>query len=128
MTQEKRGVSPREQDTIEGLVIGDVLHVVSISSGQLVDALIGPSRTALLTHARHIAMYLARRHTANSLSEIGKAFGYRDHTTVLYGVKRIAEQAGDDPNMARFLERLKGKLVQRVGGRSVHGAGRKVAS
>lgn len=39
--------------------------------------------------ARHIAMYLCKVHTPNSLPDLGLRFGGRDHTTVLNGVRRI---------------------------------------
>ncbi len=48
-----------------------------------------PARIAL---PRQIAMYLAKELTQKSLPEIGEAFGGRDHTTVLYAVRKIAEQ------------------------------------
>jgi hypothetical protein len=43
--------------------------------------------------ARHAAMWLARLMTGHSLPAIGRAFGDRDHTTVLYAVSRMAEDA-----------------------------------
>ena len=41
-------------------------------------------------------MYLMREETGASLAEIGQHLGGRDHTTVLYGVERIAEMIEDD--------------------------------
>ena len=36
-------------------------------------------------------MYLAKELTQKSLPEIGEAFGGKDHTTVLYAVRKITE-------------------------------------
>ena len=36
-------------------------------------------------------MYLARQLTAQSLPEIGNAFGGKDHTTVLHSCKKIGQ-------------------------------------
>lgn len=47
-----------------------------------------PAKIAL---PRQIAMYLAKELTQKSLPEIGEAFGGKDHTTVLYAVRKITE-------------------------------------
>ncbi|GGG30814.1 hypothetical protein GCM10010964_18400 [Caldovatus sediminis] len=54
---------------------------------------------------RHVAMALARRLTGASLPAIGRAFG-RDHSTVLYAVRRIAARAAADPAFAARLEAI----------------------
>ncbi len=63
--------------------------------------LTGPSRTREYARARQIGMWLARELTARSLPQIGKAFGGRDHTTVLHALNRveqyIAENEDDIP-------------------------------
>jgi len=38
---------------------------------------------------RQVAMYLTHMFTANSLPEIGRRFGGRDHTTVIHGIRRV---------------------------------------
>ena len=53
-------------------------------------------RARAVARPRQVAMYLAKQLTSRSLPEIGRKFGGRDHTTVMYAVRRIEElRAGD---------------------------------
>ena len=49
----------------------------------------GGSRRRPLVDARQIAMYVTRNMTDLSYPEIGRAFGNRDHTTVIHAVRKI---------------------------------------
>ena len=49
-------------------------------------------RSRNVTLPRQIAMYLARELTTLSLPDIGKRFGERDHSTVLYACKKIEQR------------------------------------
>jgi len=48
-------------------------------------------RTRTIARPRQVAMTLSKELTNHSLPEIGNAFGGRDHTTVLYATRKIAE-------------------------------------
>ncbi len=56
-----------------------------------VDDLYGSSRSQSIAQARQIAMYLCRERTNLSLPKIGQLFGGRDHTTVIYACRKIAD-------------------------------------
>lgn len=66
----------------------------------------GPRRTQRLVRARGVAMLLARTLTADSLHEIGRHFGGRDHTTVLHACRRTEELRTTDPAIAMAWEEL----------------------
>ncbi len=51
--------------------------------------IISSRRLRVIARPRQIAMYLAKNHTTNSLAEIGKKFGGKDHTTVMHAIKSI---------------------------------------
>ncbi len=53
--------------------------------------LFSATRSRNIVRPRQIAMALAKELTNNSLPEIGRAFGGKDHTTVLYAVRKIEE-------------------------------------
>ena len=54
--------------------------------------LTGGRRTKDLCLVRHYIFYLAAKLTTKSLVTIGRRFGDRDHTTVLYGVRKLTAQ------------------------------------
>jgi chromosomal replication initiator protein len=53
--------------------------------------LLSPRRSRTITRPRQIAMALSKELTTHSLPEIGKAFGGRDHTTVLHACRKVVE-------------------------------------
>jgi len=55
---------------------------------------------------RQVAMFLSRELTKNSLSEIGKEFGGKHHTTVLHAIRKVGELQQKDPELQATLERL----------------------
>ncbi len=50
------------------------------------------ARPAKIAFPRQVAMYLSKELTTQSLPEIGELFGGRDHTTVLYAVRKVATE------------------------------------
>lgn len=72
--------------------MGSVAHVLlELSSryGVPVAALTGQRRTDEICVIRHAAFAEVKARRPNwSLTQIGRAFGGRDHTTVLYGLRR----------------------------------------
>ena len=74
--------------------------------------MIGPKRVRNYARPRQIAMFLAKHMTSRSLPEIGRRFGGRDHTTVMHGVRRIAELKESDHQIADDLELLRRALSE----------------
>jgi chromosomal replication initiator protein len=72
--------------------------------------LIGSGRAKSLTRPRHIAMYLARTHTALSLPELGREFGNRDHTTILHGVNKMKDERAKDADLDHQIKVIQANL------------------
>jgi chromosomal replication initiator protein len=53
--------------------------------------LLSGKRTRTIARPRQVAMALAKELTNHSLPEIGERFGGKDHTTVLYATRKVAE-------------------------------------
>lgn len=70
------------------------------------------SRKASITLPRQVAMHLAKSLTRHSYPEIGKAFGGRDHSTVIHACDKITKKCEEDRN---FKEEYKGILMTITG-------------
>jgi len=64
------------------------------------------NRTKAIAFPRQVAMYVARQLTHASLSEIGRSFGGKDHTTVLHGVEKIHLMLQEDPKFKKTIDSL----------------------
>lgn len=64
------------------------------------------SRRRAVVRARGVAMYLSRQLTCRSLNQIGKFYGGRDHTTVLYGCRRTAELLETEPGIRQAIQQI----------------------
>ncbi len=99
-----------------------VQDVVATSFGLTRADLLGPSRLAHIVRPRQIAMYLAREVVGQSLPEIGRRFGGRDHTTVLHAVRKIARLAVEDEMLGALVDELRDQVGERLAATSIAGS------
>lgn len=66
----------------------------------------GTGRHARLVMARQAAMYVCRRHLGLSYPELGRAFGGRDHSTVIHAVKKIGKMLESNKDVQHLVARL----------------------
>jgi hypothetical protein len=83
-----------------------IIRTSATRHGLSAAALAGSGRSRQIVEARNLAMYLARRLTRSSFDSIGAAFGHRDHTTVMRGVRAIEARMATDAAFAADVERL----------------------
>jgi chromosomal replication initiator protein len=74
------------------------------------EELLSSSRSPRVAWPRQVAMYLARELTSESLPTIGRYFGGRDHTTVLYACRRTSVRMTDDQSAREAVEKLRRSL------------------
>jgi chromosomal replication initiator protein len=105
--------SPRQANMSVELIQRVVAEYFSLSPNDLK----GKKRSQNIVLPRHLSMYIARELTEYSTTEIGQAFGGRDHTTVMYSYKQIEERIRTDPTLEPTIEILK-RLVKEAGTKS----------
>jgi chromosomal replication initiator protein len=91
----------------------DVMTLITTEFAISARELTGKGRTQTVSLPRQIAMYLLRDHTENSLEDVGRIFGNRDHTTVLYAVTKIRERSQKDRMFKELLDGLSNRLLTR---------------
>ncbi len=72
-----------------------------------VGELCGARRQRSVLYPRQVAMFLCRRLTEASLPEIGRAFGGRDHTTVMHAVEKVERETTQDIHKKQVLDHLR---------------------
>jgi chromosomal replication initiator protein len=75
-----------------------------------IELLRSKDRSKAVSLARHVAMYLMKRYTNASLSEIGKYLDRQDHTTIVHAVARITKLRMEDENLAKILKHMENDL------------------
>lgn len=74
------------------VTIEQIQRIVSQEFGLKLQDIKAKKRSRDIAYPRQIAMYLSRALTNMSLNEIGKAFGGKDHSTVIHATKLIEEK------------------------------------
>jgi chromosomal replication initiator protein len=98
--------TPRVQEASVDDVQRAVCHHFKLRSGDL----LSKDRHKSIAFARHVAMYLCKQRLKCSFPELGRAFGGRDHTTVMSAVRKVEGLRGSDPEVRAHIEALEKKL------------------
>jgi chromosomal replication initiator protein len=86
--------------------VASIMKCVAEFYGTSIEDMTGYRRSRPFVRPRHIAMWLARHLTTLSLPQIGRAFGGRDHTTVLHGVRKVDKLRDAYPGLRRATDEL----------------------
>ena len=63
-------------------------------------------RSRSISIPRQIAMYLCRTHTKYSLPDIGRQFGGKDHTTVIFSYNKISKLVNENNDLSRSVKEI----------------------
>jgi chromosomal replication initiator protein len=85
-----------------GSIQKEIESFYKVSHGDL----ISKKRSQGISYPRQIAMYLARNLTNESFPDIGKAFGGKDHTSVMYACNKIEQSRQLSKKLDKEIESL----------------------
>jgi chromosomal replication initiator protein len=100
---------PQNKPTLEG-----ILEAASLYFGIGIAELIGRGRSAPIALQRQIVMYVMREETGASFPQIGEVLGSRDHTTVMHGCDKVAEEINNSAELGRQVNELRNRLYEPV--------------
>ncbi len=86
--------------------IEDIQRVVSDYYKVRMQDLKGSSRIKSIVVPRQVCMFLIEKHLGKSLTDIGRSFGNKDHTTVINARERIKNLQSTDPDLKRDIDEL----------------------
>ena len=81
-------------------IIGEVGRTYNVSPAEIR----GMRRTANISSARQTAIYVVREITGMSMEDIGKEFGGRDHSTIVYSLKALESNLENDRHLKETVE------------------------
>ncbi|MEM7481156.1 MAG: chromosomal replication initiator protein DnaA [Acidobacteriota bacterium] len=102
-----RDILPEDRQRTGG---ADIVKLVARHYGLKVGEIKSKSNARQIAFPRQVAMYLCKRLTEMSFPEIGKLFGNKHHSTVMYSVEKIDKLRASDADLDRTLESLEEKL------------------
>jgi chromosomal replication initiator protein len=79
--------------------ISDIESLVASFFGITPAAIHSSKKDRTIALARHFTMYLARKHTRMSSSEVGRLLGDKNHATVLVACKKVEEQVAQNAQL-----------------------------
>ena len=108
------------QEALKGLISPEIpvkittdliIQIVAEHYGISKNDIIGKKKPKEIAIPRHISVYLCRDMTDSTLQEIGKAFGGRDHSTILNSIKFVeTNKESNNKDIVDNLEIIKKKL------------------
>ncbi len=92
------------------LTIDEIQRKVAEHYNIRLSDMLSPRRARAIARPRQIAMFLCKELTDKSLPDIGRKFGGRDHTTIMHGIKRIAQLSDEDASLREDVAVLRRSL------------------
>jgi chromosomal replication initiator protein len=93
-------------DKNKHFTINNIIKFVAGYYGLKVSDIKSKRRTRDISIPRQIAMFLCREHTKSSLPEIGRQFGGKDHTTVIFSYKKISNLIKENKDLQTSIREI----------------------
>ena len=96
----RTGVADKTPGCLE--ILGEVARAMNLRP----EDVLGGKRRPDLVLARQVAMYISRRKLGLSYPELGRAFGGKDHSTVIYAIKKIKKILVSDKALQQLIAEM----------------------
>lgn len=109
----QRVLKDQIKETKENIKLIDIINIVSTELNIKPSDLKSSKRTKNVVDARRTVIYLARELTHNSMPDIAKFLGMKDHSSVSKNISKANELIEKDENFRLKLENLKNKIINK---------------
>jgi len=109
----QRVLKDQIKETKENIKLPDIISIVSNELNIKPSDLKSSKRTKNVVDGRRIVIYLARELTHNSMPDIAKFLGMKDHSSVSKNISKANELIEQDENFRLKLENLKNKIINK---------------
>lgn len=96
----RTGVADKTPGCLE--ILGEVARAMNLKP----EDVLGGKRRPDLVLARQVSMYICRRKLGLSYPELGRAFGGRDHSTVIYAIKKIKKNLVSNKTLQQLVAEM----------------------
>ena len=96
----RTGVADKTPGCLE--ILGEVARAMNLRA----EDVLGGKRRPDLVLARQVSMYICRRKLGLSYPELGRAFGGKDHSTVIHAIKKIKKILVSDKALQQLVAEL----------------------
>jgi chromosomal replication initiator protein len=101
-----------DHEQLREATIKSIQEAVARQFGLSVEELRQEPKQRMVVIPRHIAIYLTKQMTDASLTEIGKNFGGRHHTTVMHSIANVHKLRRSDAALDDLITKLMKSLLQ----------------
>ncbi|MEE2701508.1 MAG: chromosomal replication initiator protein DnaA [Thermodesulfobacteriota bacterium] len=105
------------EDSVDLVNVELIQKEVASFYGTTVQDMCSKKRTRGVVRPRQVAIYLSRVFTDDSLLEIGRKFGGRDHSTVLHSIATIEDLLAKNPSQENPIRIIQTKIRKIAGGK-----------
>lgn len=95
-----------DEESSKKVTPNDIITKISTLYNISIEDIISKSRQSKIVTPRFVAMYLMRKLTDMTTTDIGKRFGDRDHSTVVNAISKIEEEMNNDNDFKEQVDEL----------------------
>ena len=99
------------KSNVKRATISSIINAVAKYYKISLSDIVSKKRTQKLVTGRQIIAYLAKEMTTESLKLIGKKIGDRDHSTILYYLKKLDGCIKKNEQLINDIDSIKGSIV-----------------
>ena len=95
----------------ENIKLPDIISLVATELNIKPSDIKSKKRTATVANARRVVIYLSRELTHNSMPDIAKFLGMKDHSSISKNIQKTNELIETDENFKLIIQNLKNKII-----------------